>query len=190
MVQLRVFTDASVHKYHKDTKRENQWGLAALVFVGSNLSTEGLKYQQGTVQIKRCIDTNLCSNPTAELLAATLAMERLYDVLSDSPHRYDIEIELYSDYIGVAMYVGGDWRVKRADSEFRKMALRMVEAAKKLKNAVKSLDVRHIKGHSGHRENEVVDSLANLAACTLKDGQSDMNIDEFPQIIKQLDTIM
>lgn len=190
MVQLRVFTDASVHKYGKGATKENKWGLAAAVFVGPSGSNEGLRYMLGGTQIARHIDINLCSNPTAELLAATLAMERLYDVISDSPHRYDTEIELYSDYIGVSMYVTGDWRVKKIDTEFRKMALRMVEAAKKLRNAVKSLDVRHIKGHAGHRENEVVDSLANLAACTLKDGESDVSIDEFPLIIKQLDTIM
>lgn len=187
MVQIKIYTDASVHKYKDGTK---DWGLAAVTFVdGGDLMLEGLRYMQGGTQIAKNVDLTLCSNPTIELLAAALAMERLHAVLVDSDHRYDVYVTVFSDYIGVSMYATGGWKARKEDTEFRKMAHRLVNAVRLLKNTVRSLKVEHIKGHSGHRGNEVADDLANLAAVSKTDDLSNVCVDQFPDVIKQLDAI-
>jgi ribonuclease HI len=199
MVHIKIYTDASVHKYKDGTK---DWGLAAVAYVDSpSHMLEGSRYMQGGVQIGRIIDTTQCSNPTAELLAAALAMEQLHDVLVDSPHRHDVTVTVYSDYNGVANYANGIWKVRKINTglrtaEFRKMGLRLNNAVELLKNTVRMLTVEHIKGHSGHRGNEVADNLANLAACgpvlttdKPRVGPSNVNVNEFPKIIEQLDKI-
>lgn len=183
MVLIKIFTDASVHKF-KDAAPK--FGLAVAMF--ENNESYSHRILLGGLQISRIVDITSCSNPTVELLAATLALEGLRDALSvpglRANLRDQVNVELYADYIGVEKYCTGEWKVKKLDTEFRKMALRMVTAYDNLFAMVNSLKVHHIKGHSGNKGNMVADRLANLAACSDGVNQSDMHVDEIEAFVK------
>lgn len=183
MVLIKIFTDASVHKF-KDAAPK--FGLAVAMF--ENDEPYSHRILLGGVQISRIVDITSCSNPTVELLAAALALEGLCNALSVAGLRANlrdqVSVELYADYNGVEKYCSGKWKVKKLDTQFRKMALRMVTAYDNLFAMINGLKVYHVKGHSGNDGNEVADRLANLAACSDGVNQSDMHIDEIEAFVK------
>jgi len=103
------------------------------------------------------------TNNRMEMMAAISALELLkrpcaVDLTTDSSYVKD----------GITKWIHG-WK-KRGWKTASKQPVKNVELWKRLDDAIKPHQVQWhwVKGHSGHRENEIADSLATEAIKTLK----------------------
>lgn len=97
--------------------------------------------------------TTKVSNPTAEFLAVCRTLE----VISELPSLpTDVRsVCIYSDYVGSAHWIQGNWQAK--EIYIQKIKQRCLELLRKLNVPVV---FHHVKGHSGDYGNEQADRLA------------------------------
>lgn len=148
----RVRDDALAHLYtdgsHKKGTLERGYG-ACLVFCKRIYKLSGVADPR--------VDSDAVSNPTMELRAAAIGLERLRQVRPPSL----LSVDVIADYIGVIRYGEGKWKPASAKiSHFRDEAHRLVRAAQALRDENVGVQFTHVRGHSGVKGNEMADALA------------------------------
>ena len=107
------------------------------------VNPEYLKFMYGTSD---------CSNPTAEMLAVLIALQKFGKDLE----KYD-KIIFHADYLGVKNWMEGTWKVKASYIQSIKNDITGEINKYNLKGKI---SFEWVKGHSGQVWNEYVDKLA------------------------------
>jgi ribonuclease HI len=160
MRTINIYTDGS-HKRHENSLRIGAY--CSYKKIEASLSRECTP----ELLAKYDIADTCCSNPTAEYLAFAevlhmFARKRLVE---------DITLCFHVDYIGVIHWTDETWAAKK--TYIQKIRDIVKKDIDKLEHRGISVEIKHVKGHSGVFGNEMADQLAG----------NKENINTFPPFI-------
>lgn len=117
---------------------------------------------------------NTISNPTLEFLAFAETLRNIY--LNIPRGHQPIHFIFRIDYIGVAKWLSGEWKVKEQYiKNIKEKAMFFLQEIQELSPGTQ-IEIQHVHGHSGNLGNDAADFLA----------KSTENINTFPELIQKL----
>lgn len=167
------FTDFFIYTDGSDLKHaaERRKGGSVVVVREKKVGTRGFSYDADSVIKDLSLSEKWArnasfSNPTAEILAATAALDA---VLRNANLTRVRRIVMYQDYIGVQKYGIGEWKRPRPNPSdpktyiFRSAVVRFLDVLTEVRKAT-TVVFEHVRAHTGDPGNELADCVAKMGA--------------------------